>query len=1297
MLQKVTLKDVMLEDVPRIRRALKDNKNTGDQKYTDIITRSKLRLQQRIVDQPVAVFPRTLPISQHVEKLTDLIKTHQVIVVCGETGSGKSTQIPKICLQAGFGQRGMICQTQPRRIAARSVAERIAAEYQTQLGDVVGFKVRFSEEINQKNYIRVLTDGMLLAELTSDRHLNRYSCLIIDEAHERSLNIDFLLGLLKDILRKRPEFRVIITSATLDSEKFSDHFDGAPAIAVSGRTWPVEVRYCPMDEREHTKEGNEQSMVASIAENVQALHREALGDVLVFLPGEREIQSAAEGLRKWLKEGVEVMALYARLTPKEQHRIFRPGNKTRVILCTNVAETSLTVPGIKYVIDSGLARVSRYSPSKKMQRLPIEKISQASAQQRAGRCGRISNGICVRLYDEEDFLARPQYTDPEILRTSLADVILRMKSQRLGDVETFPFIDRPHRNQINAGVHQLIELGAIDHQGIITDIGKRLSKMPVDPRIARMLLAAATMDCAEEMVIIAAALTVPDPRLQPPDKIQHARQLHREMSQETSDFLVMLDIWRQFRQIQKQHSKRESYRWCENNFLSVFRMREWGALQANLKSVLKQLKVKFNQQPADPEIILKALLPGLLSNVAQLDAASLPKAGSGLKQGNGKKKKKSVSYQGTFGKTLSIFPASVVKQNSPKWIVSAELVETSQVYARMVSAIQPHWLESAAQHILQFQYSDPAWDKKQERVVARRRATMYGLSVYSGRKCDYAQVDAEDCRRIFIQSALVNGELESRLDFLVTNRKLAYDIEMMQHKTRRQDILVDDAVVFDFYYRRIADWVNSASTLRKWYRQLDAEEKQNLIIPKQMLMVQGLQDAAGRYPDEIQANQIPVPLHYQFAPGNDEDGVTAKIRLPLLNQMNAAVFERLVPGLLKEKLVALMRTLPKTLRRHFVPLPDTADQVIEEVKRSPLPLSEALCHSLGKLKPVDLHPTHFKLDALPPHLNMRFDLVDDKEKVVDTERDLHLLQQKYADQAHASFVSLGQTELRRDHITKWDFDELPISFPVEIGGFETKAFPALVDHQTSVSIALYDDEMEARYEHQEGVRRLLWLHLPEHRKLCKKPLPDWQKISLMYAAVGDLQKLQLSMFSKAQDQVFFSENKETRTRDAFNHLIQHHASQLPGALVQIAEHVKLTLSAYRVVIIQLNDHQSKLSNTAYVDINNQLENMVYDGFVDDTPVEQLRFLPRFIKAIKHRIEHAILDPETDYLRYQKIHRWWHCYLDSEHEYDALVERFRWMIEEYRVSIFAQSLKTSEPVSAKRLEQIWSQIIAANRV
>ena len=1270
-----------------LRRSIRQAQRRGESldRLAARVAESRRLASLREQNLPTVDFPEELPISSHANKLQELMREHPVLVVCGETGSGKSTQIPKICLGAGYGVHGMIGQTQPRRIAARSVAERISEELSSTLGDAVGYRVRFSERVSERNYIRVLTDGMLLAEFERDQLLERYDVLIIDEAHERSLNIDFLLGLSKRILRRRPEFRLIITSATLDSEKFSGHFDDAPAVTVSGRLHPVEVRYRPLSGDQSGLEAIPEGIGEAIAE----LHGETPGDTLVFLPGEREIRDAADWLGKRTKPGIEILSLYSRLTPAEQHRIFRPGQATRIILSTNVAETSLTVPGVRYVIDSGLARVSRYSPTRKLQRLPVEKISRASADQRTGRCGRVASGICIRLYGEDDYAARPSYTDPEIRRTSLADVILRMKALAIGDIETFPFIDRPGRQQVNDGLRHLLELGALDDRKRITALGRRIARIPVDPRIARMLLAAEQEGCLEEAVIITAALSLPDPRQSPADQVKKARERHLALSREESDFLVLLDIWRQFRRIQKKESRRQSYRWCNENFLSVFRMREWAALQASIKQSLKHLGIRPRGAAADTSRIHRALLSGLLSNVAQL---SSPAEGrTGQKGTRGGRKKRGAEYAGTVGKTLRIFPGSVLGGRAPRWIMCAELVETGQVFARTAAAVEASWIEAAATHLLHFHYSDPRWDPRQERVVARKRATLYGLTVYSGRKCDYSRVNAGDCRAIFIRSALVDGEMDSRLPFYVHNRALVEEIVSLEHRTRRRDILVDDAEIYAFYDAVIPCDVNSASTLRKWHRSLDAGDRKALLIPRERLLLDDPGETLKRFPDRIESNGISLPLDYLYDPSSEEDGVTARIRLPLLNQVSGATLERLVPGLLPEKLTALVRTLPKQLRRALAPIPDTVAALQDKVVQDPRPLAVALADAIRDGRGVGVSPGDFDPNRLPAYLRIGLRVVDERDRTVGFGRDLGALKSEHGQRAHASFVRSGDADIERSGIRHWDFDELPASIRVRVGEYEARAWPALVDCEDSVSIEVFDREEIARIAHRDGVRRLLWLTMPVHRKLLKRPLPDWQRISLMYATVGNVKALQLAVLHKAQDQVFFEGQPEVRSKRNFETLVVRRGPALPAAMETIAGHVAASLSNWRLLGEYIRNHEEELPAGTLKDVREQMEWLIYDGFVEDTPVGWLSELERFLRGIRVRLEQARLDPATDALRARRVTVWWRRYMDCEGQYGPALENYRWMLEEYRISVFAQGVGTSIRISDRRLEAAWQEV------
>ncbi|MEM7196082.1 MAG: ATP-dependent RNA helicase HrpA [Pseudomonadota bacterium] len=1279
------VKNCLCWDQPRLLKSIRRGENS--QAIVQAVERSMATLREREHNVPEITVPGELPVARKADALAQLIRQHQIVVVCGETGSGKSTQLPKLCLQAGLGIRGRIAHTQPRRIAARSVADRLSQELQSPLGKAVGYKVRFSEKTDYGNYIRVLTDGMLLAECEQDRFLNQYDAIIIDEAHERSLNIDFLLGIFKTLLKKRDDLKLIITSATLDSAKFSEHFDDAPVVNIEGRSFPVEVRY---QDTENLADGSAAAVDLSDRVLLALLELQSIapGDTLVFLPGEREIRECADFLKRRLSTEMDVLPLYARLSPSDQQRIFRTGHHTRVILATNVAETSLTVPGIRYVIDSGLARVSRYSPSRKIQRLPVEKISQSAASQRAGRCGRTADGVCVRLYSEDDFDSRQKYTDAEILRTSLADVILRMKSMGLGLPSEFPFVDSPERKQINDGLRELRELGALDEDDCLTRVGRRLSRLPVDPRIGRMLLAADRYGCMREMLIIAAALSVPDPRQVPSEHQQKARQIHKQLVSVESDFIGFLEIWRAFREVQQNQSKRKAWKWCEDNFLSVFRMREWASLQANLLTVLKQQKFRLNREPASHDAIHKALLTGLLSNIAVKQQASVEAS----RPKNGRKKRKLKLYEGTYGKSVQIFPASSCRDIDNKWIVSAELVETSALFARIVAPVKVEWIERAAEHLLHFSYSDPVWQPAQERVVARRRASLYGLSIYHGRRCDYGKVDAVDCRKIFIRRALIDHQLESRMPFMRHNLEAVEVVERLQNKLRRRDLMLDEEKLFEFYDELIPAHVLAASDLRKWHKSLPAKARDRLFLSVEALMNYPVDpEIANQYPDEIARNNISLPLEYAFEPGAQNDGVTARIKLPLLNQLSAEAFDRLVPGMLRDKLVAMVKSLPKDKRRAFVPIPDCVEAVMAGITQDTRPLPIALAATLEKVGSVAVCAGDFRMDRLEELHTMKLKLIDDQNKTLAISGDIADLKTAFGDRAHKSFVARGSNRIERDGIIRWTFEDIPETIAVTVGDYQTVAYPALVDYGESVSIEVFDTEEEALLAHSEGVRRLLLLSAPSLRKLLRKPLPDWQRTCLMYASIGSVEELQWQLFCKAQDRVFFHRSSPVRTRQDFEDMLNRKLSRVSVELTDLATIVHQTLINFRNAIDSLQNAESVLSAEQTEDMREQLEWLVYDGFVVDTDLDWMTHLPRFLNGVCVRLEHALHDPLEDMRRQKIVAGYWRHFMALNLDYSEILEHYRWMIEEYRVSVFAQSLGTSQTVSAKRLNRLQLEI------
>ncbi|MEA3292609.1 MAG: ATP-dependent RNA helicase HrpA, partial [Pseudomonadota bacterium] len=1250
-------------------RSMERSERGGADALSDLtasIRRSRAVVAQRAGSVPEVSYPPELPISERADEIAALIREHPVVVVCGETGSGKSTQLPKICLAAERGIAGMIAHTQPRRLAARTISARLSEEMNSPLGEAVGYRVRFSEKVSAGNYIRVLTDGMLLAECESDRFLTRYDTIIIDEAHERGLNIDFLLGYLHRLLEKRPELKLVITSATLDSDKFSRHFGGAPVISVSGRTWPVEVRYRPLEDAgTRSDEKNDDG----ILHGIQELLGHGPGDVLVFLPGEREIREAADYLGKRLKSGIELLPLYARLSPKEQQRIFHPGGRTRVILATNVAETSLTIPGVRYVIDTGFARISRYSPGRRVQRLPVERVSRAAAEQRKGRCGRVASGICIRLYGEEDFEQRSEYTDPEILRTSLAEVVLRMKALRLGEAEAFPFIDPPPSAQIRAGVRELDELGALTARGGLSRIGRRLARLPLDPRIGRMLLAAEQEGCLEEMTVLAAVLSIPDPRLTPHEQLAAARRHHRELGEAKSDFMALLELWNRYAAQRKALSRRKLKAWCEESFLSTFRMREWVDLKSRLQRQLAASKVRRNEAPATADLIHRALLAGLLGNVA-------------LHRGDGE-------YLGAHGKKLWIFPGSLLHGKHPKWIMAAELVETSRLYGRAVAPVSASWIEQAAGPLLRFEYSEPRWERRAGRVIANRRAALYGLTIFSGRKCDYEAVNPAEAREIFIRGALVAGECDLRAPFLDWNRKLLAEIEALENKARRRDILVDEEVLFDFYQQRVPADVGNAAALEKWLRGQD--DPRLLCMERAALMRRdGGEITPALYPDRLQLDGGHLSLEYRFQPGEEGDGIAARIRLPLLNQVSATVLQRLVPGFLLEKVVLLIKSLPKTKRRRFVPAPDAARALLSRIEEDRRSLPVALAEAMTQYGGIEIAPSELDEAALPSHLRMNLELLDDTGGVIDRGQDLEALQQRHGEQARRHFATMGKVEIERSGIRAWDFGELPETVEIPLEGRGATAWPALVDEGESVAIKVFDTADAARQSHRKGLLRLLLLGLPAQQRLLRKPPPGWGRLGLLYAGIGDSDGLRRDLVRAVNEGAFFATDDRIRDRETFLRRQREGAQRLPGLLAELAELTEKILKRYREVCGDMLQIEAGADAELQEDLEQQLAHLVYPGFVASTSVEWLRQLPRFLQGIALRLERWRHNPDADHRRRLELQRFVGRWLQHAEEADPgeALQRYRWMVEEYRISLFAQELRTSIPVSPKRLERQW---------
>ncbi len=1238
-----------------------------EQRFAASIQTRALRLQ----NLPQFEYPAELPVVARREAIMHAIAKHQVVIICGETGSGKTTQLPKICLELGRGIDGFIGHTQPRRIAARSVAARIAEELKTPLGQQVGYKVRFHDRSHPHSYIKLMTDGILLAEIQQDRFLNHYDTLIIDEAHERSLNIDFLLGYLKWLLPKRRDLKVIITSATIDPERFAQHFDNAPIINVSGRTYPVEIRYRPLIDVD-AEEELERDQTQGILDAVDELSREASGDILVFLPGEREIRETAEALRKHHPPSTEVLPLYARLSTEEQHRIFEPhGQQRRIILATNVAETSLTVPGIKYVIDSGYARISRYSWRAGVQRLPIEKISQASANQRSGRCGRVSNGIAIRLYSEEDFTKRPLFTEPEILRTNLAAVILQLATMWIADIEEFPFVEAPDTRLIRDGYKLLFELGAVDADYRVTAIGHQLAKLPLDPRFGRMLLAAKDNGALREVLVIVSALTLQDPRERPLDKQQAADEKHSRFKHDESDFLSLLKLWAYFHEQRKHLSQRKFRDLCHKEFLSYVRLREWHDIQQQLHQMLAEMGASENTTEASYETIHLSLLTGLLSNIGQKDEER--------------------EYLGAGGRKFHIFPASGLKKKAPAWLMAAELVETSRLYARTVAKIQPEWIEQLAAHLLRHHYSEPHWEQKPAQVAAFERTSLYGITITPRRKVHYGRIDPEVSRELFIRHALVYGEYQTNAPFFKHNANLIAEIETLEAKGRRRDILADEHLLYDFYAQRVGKQVVNGHSFEKWRKQAEQNNPQLLYLTTDYLMQREAgHEKSGLFPDTLQVQGMVLPLHYHFDPTADDDGVTARIPLLGLNQLSPTRFEYVVPGLLEEKITAMIRALPKAIRKQFVPAPDYARACAESIQPSDaMPLQQAVTKQLLRMTGNQIPAEAWDEMQLPAHLCMRFEVADDTGKVLKGGRDLEALKGKVRHQTQQELAAQPTQSIERDGITQWDFGDLPELYWLETGGMKLRTWPALVDNGNSVAIRLFDNEAEAKRQHWRGVLRLLLLILAAEARDIPRKVPQMATLCLQYVATGKCEELKASMTRYVFRQTF-SEILHSRKHSEFSQGIERKRPQLNQQAQELGRLLQPSLALYHELRKQLKGKTPPAWLEALNDINDQLNQLIYVGFLENISPEELRHFPRYLKGIQRRLQKLSENPVKDRSLRLQVQTYWDKWKEKAKEGlgTAELNDYRWLLEEYRVSLFAQELGTARPVSAKRLEESW---------
>ncbi|MFD4192192.1 ATP-dependent RNA helicase HrpA [Amycolatopsis thermoflava] len=1271
---RARLPGLMLRDEHRLRRRLDGARRARDKdrvarEIAADIDAAEARVQRRRA--PEIRYPDELPVSQRKDDIAAAIRDHQVVIVAGETGSGKTTQLPKICLELGLGVRGQIGHTQPRRLAARTVAERIAEELKTELGSTVGYKVRFTDSSGDDTMVKLMTDGILLAEIQSDRMLRRYDTLIIDEAHERSLNIDFILGYLKQLLPKRPDLKVIITSATIDPERFSKHFGDAPIVEVSGRTYPVEVRYRPIvDPDDPASEDRDQ--VTAIADAVEELCAEGPGDILVFLSGEREIRDTADALNKMDLRNTEVLPLYARLSAADQHRVFSRHTGRRIVLATNVAETSLTVPGIKYVIDPGTARISRYSHRTKVQRLPIEPVSQASANQRKGRCGRTSDGICIRLYSEEDFLSRPEFTDPEILRTNLASVILQMTSLGLGDLAAFPFVDPPDRRQITAGVQLLQELGALEEstkERRLTEIGRQLAQLPVDPRLGRMVLEGARTGCVREVMIIAAALSIQDPRERPADKQEAAAQQHARFADKSSDFVAYLNLWEYLRELQKTLSNSQFRKRCKAEYLNYLRVREWQDIHSQLRQLAKPLGVTLNSEPADPQRVHTALIAGLLSHIGLKD----PEKGD---------------YLGARGTRFAIFPGSALFKKQPRWVMSAELVETSKLWGRVNARIEPEWIEPLAQHVVKRTYSEPHWERKRGAVVASERVTLYGVPLVVGRKVDYGRIDPETSRELFIRHALVEGDWDTGHKFFKENRALLDEVEDLENRARRRDLLVDDETLFEFYDRRVPAEVVSARHFDSWWKKVRGAQPDLLNFEKAMLLNEAAQQVSeSDYPDTWTQGSLRFPLTYQFEPGADADGVTVHIPVAVLNQVTPDGFDWQVPGLREELVTALIKSLPKQLRRNFVPAPDTAAAVLARVGPEDGPLLYVLARELEALRGVAVPPDAWQLDAVPHHLRMTFRVVNDKRRKLAEGKDLAVLKEELSGEVRAT-ISAAADSIERSGLTTPAFGELPRVFAGKRRGHQVKAYPALVDEGDTVAVRMLDTPVQQRQRMWQGTRKLLRLNMPSPMKFINRALTNQAKLTLSRNPHGSVAALLEDCVDCAVDKLMADNGGPVWDEAGFAVLLEKVRGALNPTVLDVLTEVEKILKAANEAEVALEGARGPAESLA--DMRQQLSRLVYPGFVTATGFDRLPHLVRYLRGIGRRVEKLPSTGAKDVELLRDV-EW------VTGEYEAAVAALppgvspgpellevRWMIEELRVSFFAQTLGTAHPVSLKRV-------------
>ena len=1273
----------------------------------------------RQVSAPPITYPAELPVAQRRDDIAAAIRDHQVVVVAGETGSGKTTQLPKICLELGRGVEGLIGHTQPRRIAARTVAERIAEELDVPLGDAIGYSVRFTDRVGPSTMVRLMTDGILLAEIQRDRELSRYDTIIVDEAHERSLNIDFLLGYLASLLPRRPDLKLVITSATIDTERFAEHFGGAPVVEVSGRTYPVELRYRPVVDPDRP-DAEELDQVAAILGAVDELRVEGPGDVLVFLSGEREIRDTADALRGHLRparEEVEVLPLYARLSAAEQHRVFAPHSARRIVLATNVAETSLTVPGIRYVVDPGTARISRYSHRLKVQRLPIERISQASANQRAGRCGRTSDGICIRLYSEDDFLDRPEFTEPEILRTNLASVILSMTALGLGDLDAFPFVEPPDRRQVKDGIDLLEELGALQPRAgdtgparRLTEVGRTLAQLPVDPRLARMLIEADRHGCVPDVLVIVAAMSIQDPRERPVEHQQAADTMHRRFADDRSDFLAYRNLWVYLREQQKALSGNAFRRMCRTEFLHYLRIREWQDLVGQLRQVAKSLGISTTGDvgaPGDePKPVHLSLLAGLLSHIGLWDPDRR-------------------EYAGARGAHFAVWPGSALFKKPPAWAMAGELVETSRLWGRDLGRIEPEWVEPLAEHLLKRSYSEPHWSTKQGAVVAYERVTLYGVPIIANRRITYGRIDPELSRELFIRHALVQGEWRTHHRFFHHNRRLLEDVEELEHRARRRDILVDDETLFAFYDERVPADVVSSRHFDAWWKKARRDAPDLLTFDPAMLV----RDEADRvsesdYPDEWRqgagvsgpngdgGEPLVLALTYQFEPGAAADGVTVHVPVAVLNRLRPEGFDWQVPGLRLDLVTAHLRALPKDLRRRFVPAPDTAKAVLARLsdptrpRPARQPLVDAMADALFDLTGVDVPPDAWDVDRVPPHLRMTFRVADADGAVVAEGKDLAALAARLAPAVRRT-VSAAAADVERAGLTAWTFGALPAGFERVVEGQRVAGFPALVDEGDTAAIRVLGSREEAAHATRLGVRRLLALSVPSPVKHVVGRLDARQKLALGFSAYPSVPALLADCVDAAVDGLAARHatdaSGDAPDQAAFERLRELVRADLAEATYDVVSVVAEVLTLGHDLVTRATGSAAPATLPTLVDVREHVERLTAVGFVSRTGVERLGDLRRYLRADAVRLDSLPAGAGRDRQRLAEVQvvtaevaKWVGSLPVARRGSPTVIDAVadvEWMVEELRVSLFAQQLGTRHAVSAKRIYRAMDTALA----